>query len=92
MIKCYICATQEVHNFNQCLSADCSCPCVKQIYKMKTNGRIDGIKPVHPKFLHIDNVEIKDLPDLSSEVSRFGKIKKSEWLPKKRDRRFKKKR
>jgi len=58
---------------------------------MGPNPYIDEASEEHPNFLKIDNVEIKDLPDVSVAITEFGKIRKSEWLSRKRDKRFRKK-
>jgi hypothetical protein len=90
--KCYICETRKEHKFNQCLSQDCICPCVEQLSKMYTNGRQDDIKSVHPNFLKIENGKIKGLPSVDKEIAKFVRVDKKEWLPKRKDRRFTKKR
>jgi hypothetical protein len=92
MNKCYICATKKNHHFVDCMGENCNCLCINEIYSMYKNNRQDDIKPVHPKFLKIDNAEIKDLPDLAKEVSEFGRIDKTEWIKVKKDKRFKSKR
>jgi len=71
------------------LSETCSCPCVREIYSAVTNLQIEDVSETSPKFLRIDNVEIKALPDLAKEVTEFNHIRKDEWLPKKKDKRFK---
>jgi hypothetical protein len=91
MGKCYNCSTLEEHLFSQCLMADCSCPCVNQIYKMRANQREDEIKPVHPSFLSISTVEVKKLPNQDKDIKEFCKVKRSEWIKTRKDRRFKKK-
>jgi len=53
---------------------------------------VDDVLDANPKFLKIPNVEIKKLPDLAKLISRFNKIKKSEWVPKTKDKRFTSKR
>jgi len=65
---------------------------VQEIYSFPKNELVEDVPDDSPKFLKINNVEIKKLPDLAKEVSRFVKIKKHEWLPVKKDRRFKSKR
>jgi hypothetical protein len=59
---------------------------------MRTNQREEDIKPVHPKFLKIENGKIKELPSVDKEIARFCKIDRTEWLPKKKDKRFRAKR
>ena len=92
MQKCFICRTRTTHRFNDCVSATCSCPCVQEIYLFPKNELIEEVPDDSPKFMKINNVEIKKLPDLAKEVSRLAKINKHEWLPHKKDRRFKSKR
>jgi len=91
MIKCYAC-WKPGHKFSDCLSETCTCSCVREIYLMPSNQQEDTVAIGNPKFLKIDNVEIKNLPDLAKEVTEFNKINKEEWVPGKRDRRFKRKR
>lgn len=91
-MKCFRCATAPIkHSFSICMAADCSCPCIDDIYRMYKNNRQDEIKLVHPKFLKIDNEEVKELPNQDKDIKEFGRIKKSEWTKKKKDKRFKKK-
>lgn len=87
--KCFICETKKVHKFKNCLSVECSCPCVEELKQMYTNNRVEDIKPVHPKFLHINNGEDKEIPSVDKEISRFTHIRKSEWIKIKRDKRRK---
>ena len=89
MIKCYGCSSKPVHKFNACLDSACQCSCVQEIYSTAQNQHLDDISEGSPKFLRIDNVEIKTLPDLAKEVTEFSKINRHEWLPVKKDRRFK---
>ena len=89
MIKCYGCLSKPTHRFSDCLSETCACTCVREIYSTAKNLRIEDVSKMSPKFLRIDNVEIKTLPDLAKEVTEFSKIDRNEWLPVKRDRRFK---
>jgi hypothetical protein len=56
---------------------------------MRVNQRDEDIKPVHPKFLKIENGKIKELPGVAVEISKFVHIRKAEWLPRKRDKRKK---
>jgi hypothetical protein len=58
---------------------------------MYTNNRQEDIKPVHPKFLKIENGKIKTLLSVDKEIAEFNHIRKDEWLPKKKDKRFRKK-
>jgi hypothetical protein len=92
MDKCFICRTRATHRFNDCVSATCSCQCVSQIYTFPKNELAEEVPDDSPKFLKINNVEIKKLPDLAKEVSRLAKIDKHEWIKTKIDRRFKSKR
>lgn len=92
MIKCFICETKAGHSFSECLSISCNCTCVSQIYKMRTNKREDDIKPVHPKFLSINPLEVKELPNQDLAIKEYNRIDRREWLPKKKDKRFKVKR
>jgi hypothetical protein len=87
--KCFVCETKKIHTFSECLSIKCQCTCVTQIYKMRVNRRKEDIKPVHPKFLKIENGKIKDLPGVAEEITRFVRIDRKEWLPKRKDKRFK---
>ena len=90
--KCYNCETKKAsHKFSCCLSATCSCPCVNQIYKMGENLQEEGMRIIHPNFLAIDNAEIKTLPNQDKDIKSFNEIRKDEWLPKKKDKRFRKK-
>jgi hypothetical protein len=57
---------------------------------MRTNQRETDIKPVHPQFLKINNGEDKKILSVDKEISRFTHIRKSEWLPRKKDKRFRK--
>ena len=91
MIKCYICETKVEHRFKDCLSIECNCTCVKELHQMYTNNRQEDIKPVHPKFLKIENGKIKTLFSVDKEIAKFCKIDRTEWLPKKKDKRFRKK-
>ncbi|MGH7974964.1 MAG: hypothetical protein ACREBR_05535 [bacterium] len=59
---------------------------------MPKNELAEEVLETSPKFLKIPNVEIKKLPDLAKAVTRFTKIRRSEWLPKKKDKRFTNKR
>lgn len=90
MIKCYACLTKSNHKFSDCLSEVCTCSCVREIYLMSSNQQETDVAIGNPKFLKIDNVEIKTLPDLAKEVTDFNRIDRSEWLPRKKDKRFKK--
>lgn len=90
MIKCYGCSSKPVHRFSDCLDSACGCSCIQEIYSTLANQDLDNVSANSPKFLRIDNVEIKGLPDLAKEVTEFNKIRKEEWLPVKVDRRFKK--
>ena len=92
MDKCFICRTRATHRFNDCVSATCSCQCVSQIYTFPKNELIEEVPDDSPKFLKIPNVAISKLPDLAKFVTRFNKVNKKEWLPKKRDKRFTNKR
>jgi hypothetical protein len=92
MDKCFICRTRVTHRFNECVSATCACICVQEIYTTPKNELIEEVPDDSPKFLKINNVEIKKLPDLAKEVSRFVKIDRHEWTKHKKDRRFKSKR
>lgn len=89
--KCFVCSMKKNHHFVDCISANCFCPCIDEIYQMYKNNRQDEIKPVHPKFLKIDNEEVKELPNQDKDIKEFVKIKKSEWVKKKRDKRLKRK-
>jgi hypothetical protein len=81
-----------MHKFNDCVSASCSCACVREIYLRPKNELVEEVPDDSPKFMKINNVEIKKLPDLAKEVSRLAKIDKHEWIRSKKDRRFKSKR
>ena len=89
MIKCYGCSSKPIHRFRDCLSSICGCSCVSEIYSTIKNQLVEDVSETSPKFLRIDNVEIKTLPDLAKEVTEFSKINRQEWLPVKKDRRFK---
>ena len=89
MIKCFVCETKKDHHFKDCLSIKCSCTCVQELSRMYTNNRNEEIKPVHPKFLKIENGKIKDLIGVDKEIAEFNRIRKVEFLPKKRDKRRK---
>jgi len=88
--KCFICATKKEHHFGDCLSVECNCTCVNELRRMYTNNRVEDIKPVHPKFLKIENGKIKNLLSVDKEIAEFNRVRKEEWIPKKRDRRRKK--
>jgi hypothetical protein len=88
MIKCYACSI-DPHRFRDCLSVTCGCSfCVQELYLIK-NELLDDVAETSPRFLKIDNEEIKLLPDLTKEVTKFNHIKRHEWLPVKVDKRFK---
>jgi len=89
MDKCFICETKKDHHFKDCISIGCNCACVQELHQMYTNGRQEDIKPVHPKFLKIENGKIKEISSVDKEIAKFVKIKRSEWLPRKKDKRFK---
>jgi hypothetical protein len=89
--KCFICETKKEHKFSECISVKCQCNCVQALQSMYVNNRVEDIKPVHPKFLKIENGKIKDLPSVDKEIAEFNAIRKDEWLPKKKDKRFRKK-
>ena len=89
MIKCYGCSSKPIHRFSDCLLESCGCSCISEIYSTVSNQNLEDVSETSPKFLRIDNVEIKTLPDLAKEVSEFSKINRHEWLPVKKDRRFK---
>lgn len=59
---------------------------------MPRNELTEDVQDEAPKFLKIPNVAIRQLPDLAKLVTEFNKVNRKEWLPKKRDRRFKSKR
>ena len=80
------------HKFKVCLSEKCQCPCVSQIYKMGENLQEDDVRIVHPKFLSINPLEVKELPCQDLEIKEYNRIDKSEWLPKRKDKRFRAKR
>jgi hypothetical protein len=65
---------------------------VNEIYALAKNELVEEVATDSPKFLKINNVEIKQFPDLAKAVSKFNTIDRAEWLPKKRDRRFTNKR
>lgn len=91
-MKCFSCATASIkHSFSICMAADCSCPCINEIYRMYKNNRQDDIKLVHPKFLKVDNEEVKELPSVDKEIAKFNRVDKKEWVKKKKDKRFKRK-
>lgn len=92
MVKCYTCRTKAKHAFSECLSSTCTCLCVQAIYALPQNQSEEEVATDSPKFLKINNVEIKKLPDLAKAVSKFNKVDRAEWLPKKRDKRFTNKR
>jgi hypothetical protein len=91
MIKCYGCSSKPIHRFSDCLDSACGCSCLQEIYSTIQNQNLDDVSENSPKFLRIDNVEIKTLPDLAKEVTEFSKIDRREWLPVKKDKRFKRK-
>jgi hypothetical protein len=64
---------------------------VNQIYQMGENLQEEDIRIIHPNFLSINNGEDKQIPSVDKEISKFTHIRKSEWLPKKKDKRFRKK-
>lgn len=88
MIKCYGCSKTQ-HTFSDCLSVTCGCACVNEIRSAGGNQSLDDVAETSPRFLKIDNEEIKLLPDLTKEVTKFSQIKRNEWLPVKVDKRFK---
>src|SRR5579863_1505805 len=92
MTKCFICRTNPKHGFSDCVSSSCTCSCVQEIYLRQKNELPEEVQEDSPKFLKIPNVEIKKLPDLAKAVTQFNKIKRGEWLPRKKDKRFTNKR
>ena len=93
MNKCHNCLVKPLnHKFKICLSETCQCPCVNQIYKMGENLQEDSLRIIHPKFLNITPVEVKKLPNQDLAIKEYNRIDKDEWLPKKKDKRFKRKR
>ena len=74
------------------MSSTCSCVCVQEIYLLPKNELSEDVQDDSPKFLKIPNVEIKKLPDLAKLVTLFNKVDRGEWLPRKKDKRFKSKR
>ena len=88
--KCHACWTKPEHRFSECLSVECCCQCVREVYSKGPNLVPEDVAADSPNFLKINNVEIKGLPDATAEVKEFNKIDRSEWLPKKKiDKRFK---
>jgi hypothetical protein len=65
---------------------------VNEIYSFPKNELVEEVPEDSPKFMKINNLEIKKLPDLAKAVSRLARVDKHEWLKKTRDRRFKSKR
>jgi len=62
---------------------------VQELQVAAVNQLVDDISDSVPDFLRIGKREMKLLPDLTKDVTSFNKIRKSEWLPVKKDRRFK---
>lgn len=91
MIKCYGCSDKTNHKFSDCLSVTCGCACVGQLRSIEVNQLIDDVSDSIPNFLKIEKDEMKLLPDLTKAVTSFNKINRHEWLPIKKDRRFKRK-
>jgi hypothetical protein len=59
---------------------------------MPKNEQVEDVAVNIPKFLKMDNVRVKSLVGVANEVTKFNRIKKDEWLPKKKDKRFSSKR
>jgi hypothetical protein len=57
--KCHNCWVKPGHKFSECLSVDCTCSCVQEIYAMPPNQIEDDVAANTPKFLKIDNAKIK---------------------------------
>ena len=88
VIKCYSCSIKLNHKFSDCLSAECFCQCVKELYNFPTNNNEVDVSITNPKFMRIGNAETKALPDMTFEVNAFHRVRKEEWLPKTKDGRF----
>lgn len=88
--KCYKCSTLLTHHFSDCVSVECSCACVKEIYSMGANQKEDEMEKGYPNFLNITAGEIPLIPSLDKEIRRFNLINRDEWTKTKKDRRFKK--
>jgi hypothetical protein len=56
---------------------------------MGENLQEDNVRIIHPKFLQIQNGEDKKILSVDKEIAEFNKVRRSEWLPKKKDKRFK---
>lgn len=89
--KCHVCRTLKDHKFSQCLSVECLCQCVREIYKMSQNLNEDDIAVEHPLFLEVSAPEVLSLPNKDWEIQNFSRVQKSEWIDKeKKDGRRKK--
>jgi hypothetical protein len=89
MIKCDGCSSKENHKFSDCLSVECGCTCVQELHSTGVNELIDDVSDSAPDFLKIGEKEMRSLPDVTKDILNFSKVRKSEWLPVKKDRRFK---
>lgn len=84
-VKCPHCVEAPIdHPFKICQSAECFCPCIKQIYELKTNTRHDRPKDEHPHFLQISNSEVVELPNREHEIRNFSRVNKAEWIREKK--------
>jgi len=80
MIRCYKCAALPKHLFRDCLSKNCGCNCVRQLYDMRSNKNFEKVSNNQPRFMDIKDAEINDLPALGHAVTNFNKIHEFEWV------------
>jgi hypothetical protein len=57
---------------------------------MGENLQEEDIRIIHPNFLAIQNGEDKKILSVDKEIAKFCKIDRTEWLPRTKDKRFRK--
>jgi hypothetical protein len=86
--KCFQCL-QPGHTFRNCSEVTCVCDCVSQLASFPKNESVDKVSDKGPRFLQVRNEEIPFLIYPYKQINRFMKIRESEWLPSKIDKRRK---
>jgi len=90
--KCDGCLENSNHKFADCILDTCGCSCVEQLKQMPANTLEDEVSGSLPSYLVIKNDAIKDILSLGVDAAilEFNRIRKDEWLTKKKDKRFRK--
>ena len=86
--KCFQCL-QPGHTFRNCSEVTCACACVSQLASFPKNEDLDKVSDLGPHFLQIRNEDIASLPYPYKQINRFMKIRESEQLTNKIDKRRK---